>query len=976
MKKYIIFLSLIFQTFIIMAQTQSFYIIHVDGACGMCAERIEHTTSQVSGVEAVQWDMDTKQLAIIASGDFDIMDAHQAIAEAGHDTDQVLANDEVYNDLPGCCAYRSDKKNALKSKFNTSKDVEISIWVDGICGMCKDRIELAAQDVDGIKKPKWNVDTKLLTFKSAPNKNLRLLYDLITNAGHDTEFLDAPKEAYDNLHACCKYRDEEIINQHLPEDDEGSDYEVRHRDTNLDESDTDLDINTHRADDEHRHGHMIVEGMVYEHDEDDNQLPLVGVNVFWSGDDRGVVTDEDGFFVLKRNGTSEDLVIQYVGYDNDTIDVRGQNMLAVVLSQGHTLDAINVVHKQKTTQVSFLDPLKVQRISEKELLKAACCNLSESFETTPSVDVSSTDAVTGTRRIELLGLSGANIQITRENMPYIRGLSAIYGLEYIPGPWISGIQLNTGAGSVVNGFESITGQINVELKKPNTGDRAYINLFGSDSNRFEANFNGRVQVNEGWSTAILLHQRYQRHNIDRNNDGFKDHPNAVQTLAINRWMYQGKNGWMGQFGLGGLSINSDGGAINFDPDTPESGLWGNQLKTKKIEGWGKLGRVFPDKPNASFGLQVAGSYHDQEAYFGTRDYDAIHRSLYANAIFQNVINNNTDHKFKTGLSFQLDNLDEDVVGTHYDRNEVVPGAFLEYTYTSGDKFSTVMGLRGDVHNQYGLFFTPRLHARYAIKPTSVFRFSGGRGQRTATIFAENIGLFASSREIQVNGLEEDSPYGLRPEVAWNVGLSYTQEFIIDKRSLIFEIDLNRTQFTDQVVVDYDASPRTVSFYNLEGTSYSNSLQLLMNYELLSRFDVRLAYRYNDVQVDYQHGRLRQPLSAPHRAFINLAYTTLNKWGFDFTMNRIGEKRIPSTASNPEPFRLADESPAYIVINAQISKSWSDRFDLYLGAENLFNYRQDRPILSSENPWSDQFDASLIWGPVLGRRIYGGLRYRI
>lgn len=957
MKKYIIILCLSIQGVLLFSQTQSFYIIPVDGSCGMCQERIETIISNIEYVEGTQWDINTKQLAIIADRKFDIMTAHEALSTAGHDTDQILSPDNTYNNLPACCSFR-DQEKSIYNDFNPKNKVDLSIWVDGLCDMCQDRIHEIISHVDGIKKPHWDIESKILTFKTSADFNLRPLYDAITEGGHDTEFLDAPDEAYDDLHVCCKYRDEEMIKLH--QDQQKDDHDHRGQNTNPHSSEN--------IDD------SIIQGMVYESNQHNQKEPLIGVNVYWAGDNKGTITDADGFFELNKNDRTENIVFQYVGYENDTVNVAGQHMLAIILSDGHILDQVDVVHRRKSTEVSFLDPMKVQRIGQKELLKAACCNLSESFETTPAMEVSQTDAITGTKKIELLGLQGANIQISRENMPYIRGLSALYGFEYIPGPWIEGIQFNLGAGSVVNGFESITGQINVELKKPHKGERAYLNIYANEGNRLEANFNSRIKVNEKWDTGILFHQKYQHHKADRNNDGFKDHPESDRTMIFNRWKYRDENGWAGQFYIGGIYSKSLSGQLNFNPKNITSDIWGSEVLNKRLEAWAKMGRVFIDRPYASFGIQISAFKDNQDSYYGNKSYNGDQTGLYANVIYQSFIGT-TDHTFKSGVSYQLDNINEHVLDTVYTRRENVPGAFFEYSYVGSDKFSTVLGFRGDIHNQYGLFFTPRVHLKYAPKPTSVIRFSVGRGQRTASIFAENIGIFASNRKINVNGIETNSPYGLRPETAWNIGINYLQEWSLNNRPIIFELDLYRTEFSDQVLIDFDADARQVNFYNLDGKSYSNSLQTMISYEVAPRFDVKIAYRYNYAASDYFKERLQRPLTSSHRAFINMAYTTKNDWAFDFTLNRIGSKRLPSTTESPANYQRPDRSPSFLLGNAQISKSFSKRFDLYLGSENIFNYQQENAIVSADDPYNSYFDASMIWAPIFGRKIYTGLRYR-
>ncbi|MEP2024790.1 MAG: TonB-dependent receptor [Reichenbachiella sp.] len=721
----------------------------------------------------------------------------------------------------------------------------------------------------------------------------------------------------------------------------------------------------------------LAQGTVYELDEKGIRVPLVGANIFWLGTTKGVPTDSKGRFSLARVTGTYQLVVSYIGYKNDTLSVKDNQELSVQLLPDATLDEVEVEYRQKTVQIDYLNPLKSELISEKELLKAACCNLSESFETNPSVDVSFTDAVTGTRQIQMLGLAGPYTQITRENMPDVRGLSAIYGMVYIPGTWIESIQLNKGAGSVVNGFESVAGQINVELRKPEDSDKLYANLYANEGGRFEGNINWSQKVGENWSTAVLLHSKANAIERDRNKDGFLDNPLSEHYIGLNRWKYVGANGLMFQFGVKGTYIDNLGGQVGFDQDIDRgtTNSWGMNLVTKRYEVWTKMGKVYIEQPWKSVGLQLSGVYHDQDSYFGLNDYDANQQSLYGNFIYQSMIGT-TDHQFKTGVSIQYDLYDEVLNAVDFSRTEVVPGAYFEYSYSLLDKFNAMAGIRIDHHNLYGTFMTPRVHLRYALTDMTVLRASVGRGQRTASIFAENIGVFASSRQLIVRGDNSDKPYGLDAEVAWNFGINLTREFTLDYRDGSFSVEYYRTNFENQIVVDLDQNPQEVSFYNLNGESYSNSFQAQVDYEIVKFVDLRIGYRWFDVNTTYGDVTLQKPLVSAHRAFLNVGYETRSDWKFDYTFNWQGEKRIPFTGSNPPDYQLQEKSPDFYLMNVQVTKSWNDRFEIYVGVENLLNYKQENPILANEEPFGDYFDSSLVWGPIFGRNTYAGLRYRI
>ena len=462
---------------------------------------------------------------------------------------------------------------------------------------------------------------------------------------------------------------------------------------------------------------------------------------------------------------------------------------------------------------------------------------------------------------------------------------------------------------------------------------------------------------------------------DRNEDGFLDMPIGNQVIALNRWELYSDKGLHFQVGAKGTYIDTQGGQLAFNPETDKgsTNAWGMELLQKRIEGFGKIGKVDQKNPYRSFGFQFSGVYHEQESYFGLNQYDASQGSIYTNLMYQGIFNN-TNHKFKTGISLQYDDYDEIFNGMDFSREEIVPGGFFEYTYSYLEKFGAVAGIRVDNHNLFGTFVTPRLHLRYALTESTVLRASGGRGQRTASIFSENSGMLASSRQFIIEGDNSNKPYGLNPEIAWNYGISLVQDFTIDYRDGLFTVDFFRTNFENQIIVDRDRNPQQVAFYNLDGKSYSNSFQVKLDYEIIKRLDARLAYRWYDVNSTFDGQLLQSPLVSNNRAFLNLAYHSMNFWRYDFTLNWQGRKRIPDTSSNPEPYRVEDISPDFFLINAQVSKTWREKFEVYVGVENLLNYRQEDPILSSDQPFSPYFDSSLVWGPVFGRNTYLGLRF--
>lgn len=714
---------------------------------------------------------------------------------------------------------------------------------------------------------------------------------------------------------------------------------------------------------------------------DDKEIPILGVNVYWLNSNIGRVTDEDGAFSIPYEPSYKKLVVSYIGYTSDTLDIKSNNFLKHYLKASSELDEVIITSRKKATARSYLKAENTLFVSSDELLKAACCNLSESFETNPSIDVNFADAVTGTRQIKMLGLDSPYILITTENVPSIRGASQAYGLSFIPGTWVESIQITKGAGSVTNGFESIAGQINAELQKPTKDHRLFVNAFAGINGRLELNTHINQKVSDKWSTGLYLHGNLRREKFDRNNDNFLDVPLKEQINLLNRWQYtNGEKGIVSFINVRYLNDRTQAGELNFNPETDRltTNAWGSEIDTERFEIATKLGFVNPEIPYQSIGFQTSYSYHNQNSYFGLREYDIVHHSLYSNFVYNSIISDSR-HNFKTGLSFMYDGYEELVENQNFNRIENAVGGFFEYSYDSLDKLTLTAGLRADQHNRLGFFITPRFHLRYTPWDKAAWRISAGRGKRSANIFTENQNLFASSRQINILN-SEGKIYGLDPEIAWNYGVSFLQGFNLFKRKADVTVDFYRTDFQNQVVVDWE-NPFEINFYNLEGASYSNSLQLEFNYEVFDKFDLRTAYKFYDIQTDYLSGRLEKPLIPQHRIFGNIGYETPTKengaqWKFDVTYNWLSQQRFPNTTISPEAFQLDEFSPTVGTLNAQITKVLSSSFEIYVGGENITDVRQDNPIISPDNPFGSNFDSNLVFGPIFGSMYYAGLRYKL
>ncbi|MDR1756329.1 MAG: TonB-dependent receptor [Culturomica sp.] len=732
-------------------------------------------------------------------------------------------------------------------------------------------------------------------------------------------------------------------------------------------------------------GGQSLRGRVVE-DRGGEQSGLPGANVYWVEGTAGVTTDAEGYFSIGRRGVR--LVASFVGYEPDTVEVgAASDNLLIVLTYGRQLDEAVVAKRRRTTVMSTAAPLIEQLITDEELYKAACCNLGESFTTNASVDVAYSDAVTGAKQIQLLGLHGKYVQMMTENMPNFRGLAALYGLNYVPGPWMSAISVSKGAGSVVHGYEAIAGQINVDYKKPEFSEKLFVNLYGSHEGMAELNLNSAVRLSNTWSTALLVHGDWFNRSHDYNGDGFLDMPKKNQYNVMNRWAYK-TDAWYLQFGGKFLDEERLGGQKGYTGEMRGQGapgdLYGIDVDTRRYEGFLKLGYLMPQYTYTSMALLLNYTDHRQDSYYGARNYDARQHTLFANYIYQSVFGTDADHAYSAGLSFTYDRYDEAftdympqdrrTAAAEWRREERSGGAFFQYTGHFGEKVTLLAGLRYDHHNLAGGFFTPRLNIAYAPDGLTTLKLAVGAGSRQAAVLAENAYLLASSRPVYVNGLLlAEHPAALeqlRMERAWNFGVLLNRKWVLFDRLLNINLDYYRTDFSRQVVADNETRSGQVHFYNLTGASYSNCYQAEIRYEPLPRMDVTLAYRYNDARMTYtgasgEERTLRTPLQSKYKGLVNVSfYTNLKKWQFDFTTQFNGGGRLPGDTGS---------FGSYEIVNAQVTKFFR-RWSVYAGCENIGDFTQKHPILSAEDPWGEHFDASQVWGPVTGRKFYAGLRF--
>ncbi len=727
-------------------------------------------------------------------------------------------------------------------------------------------------------------------------------------------------------------------------------------------------------------------GYVYYQKPNGGTEPLPFAQVYHMEREKLIETDANGEFTLILTGRAT-LIATYVGYTRDTVVVEpGTAEAKFYLSGENDLDASKVVAQQST--MPKLKSIKTEVITAAGLCKMACCALAESFENSASVTVGFSDAVTGARQIKLLGLSGTYTQMLDENRPVMRGIAAPFGMSFVPGQWLESIQIAKGPSSVINGLEAITGQINMEHRKPTDETPLFVQVYGSTDAMFEGNIASAIQFNEKWSMINMAHVGGTASKMDHNQDGFRDEPQDLNLNFTSRWLYYAPTGLQIRFGGRFLYDDRLGGQMGATKDNAfnlKNRIWGSSIKNRGVNGYFKIGVPLAEDNHANIALVTDFNHHEFDSFFGLKNYDAKQNSAFANLIYQNEINET--HKVEFGATWQFDDLTQLYSGEDFSRRENAISGFGEYTLTPGDKFTFVGGVNLQYNSLHGWLFAPRANVRWAPADWITLRALGGRGYRTANIFTDNLGIFSTGKDFYAPKMRLRDLDLLEDAWTWGGNVTFYLPFGAEDTETYLSFDYFHNDFNKQVIVDPEASsPLGIAFYNLDGKSYTNTYQVDFSVNPLERFNITATFRYTDAKVTLRGQDLvERPMTSRYKGVLNMQYATaMNKWTFDFTAQINGPMRLPKYAAQVWGM---ETSPVFPMLYAQITRKFKG-FDVYVGAENILGYRQHHAIICADNPFGlndtidrmpmagEVFDASNVWGPLMGRKFYIGLRYTL
>jgi outer membrane receptor for ferrienterochelin and colicin len=707
---------------------------------------------------------------------------------------------------------------------------------------------------------------------------------------------------------------------------------------------------------------------------------LTGASVYWLDNNQGTMTEINGDFSIAFNEISnKKLISSYVGFKSDTIEITNQKYVKFTLAAIKSLSEVVITEERDGIILSNIDPIKTENITQTELKKAACCDLAGCFETQLTVQPQTSNVITNAKELRILGLSGVYNQVLVDGFPMIQALSYTYGISGIPGTLVENIFVSKGANSVLQGYESISGQINVITKDAANTDKLLLNFYVNSF--MEKHLNANYAFKKGkWRNITAVQTVQPANKTDNDKDNFLDLPLLTRYLIYNKLNYGKESdwGWSTKIGLKYLNEERIGGQYTFNANTDQgnTSVYGQTVNFTQPEIYTKTGYRFNNKHNIA--IFANSFFHQQNSFFGTTKYNATQSNFYANLQYELAYNKL--HTLKTGLSFRHLNIHEKIEFTDtilnrsyngdYKRIENIPGIFAENTMSFlNNKITWISGLRLDHHNQFGSTLTPRMLLKYDLSSKTVVRANIGTGWRTVNLFSENIGLLVSSRDIIF-------AEKLLPERALNYGINMVHKYEINKQSGYLSADFYRTDFQNQIFPDYDSDSKSAIIKNFKGPSISNGFQLELNIKIAKRFDIKTGYNYLDVYRIEADKKNQLPFNPKHRVLGAISFKPLSKkFNIDINVHWFDKQRLPNTKANPIAFQRPDYSEAFTLYNAQFTYNFK-KIELYIGCENIFNFRQLQPILSWQNPFGPYFDTSSVWGPTRGREIYSGVRFKL
>ena len=696
-----------------------------------------------------------------------------------------------------------------------------------------------------------------------------------------------------------------------------------------------------------------------------SDIPIPFASISVKGQSIGTASNADGFFEINdiKEGSYE-FVFSAIGFKKlkKNISIQaGKNTLDVILEpSSYDIEQVVVTGTMKETFLSA-SPVKVDVVTQKFLKKIATTNVMEVIENVNGVQKQINCGVCGTNDIHINGMEGPYTLVLINGMPIMSSLSTVYGLNGIPTSLIKQIEIIKGPSSTLYGTEAVAGVINILTKDPL--DVSTVEIESFITSHLEKNIDFAYAPKMKKVDVLLSGNYFKMDNfLDDNDDNFTDIPLSERLSLFNQWNFKRKNQKNLSLSAKYYQEDRSGGVKEWNENLRgNDSIYGESIYTDRIE----LAASYELPMDEDVRIEASYNYHHQDSYYGDTKYEAYQSIYFANLIWNKSIGHN--HDFISGLSYRYQTFVDSTLANINER-KFIPALFVQDEITLNRKWTSLLGIRTDFHDEHGFIFSPRLNLKFKPKTYTTFRLNAGTGFRLVNLFTEDHAFLTGSREVLV---VED----LKPEESYNINLNANHIFSLGRSTGTLDIDAFYTYFTNKITPDYDVNPNQIIYANLDGFSVSKGLAFNIQQNFGFPLSIKAGGTYLDVySVDDNNTREDELFAPSFTGVFSLSYN-LDKinTSMDWTAKVTGPMSLPSF---PYPFERAEESPWFSQHHLQIKKVFSESLTAFMGVKNIFNYTQESPLVDWQNPFGDDFDTSYAYGPLQSRRFLFGFSVKI
>ena len=715
-------------------------------------------------------------------------------------------------------------------------------------------------------------------------------------------------------------------------------------------------------------------------------------NIIIEGTSLGVAADEEGYYSIELAPGEYHLVASFIGYQDQVRSLRVEEGQAKTLNfflEEGAASLEEVVVSGTLTEVSRSEsPVAVEVYSSSFFKKNPTPSLFEGVAYINGVRPQVNCNICNTGDIHVNGLEGPYTMVLIDGMPIVSGLGTVYGLMGLPNSLIERTEVVKGPASTLYGSEAVGGLINVITRSP---DRAPLLAFDAFATSWqELNLDLSFKTGIGKSTSVLTGVNlfnYQQP-IDHNGDGFTDLALQERYSLFQKWDF-GKNGRV--FSIAGRYFYEDrwGGEMNWTPENRGGDdIYGESIYTHRWELMGKYQLPFEEDLMLWFSV----NRHRQDSYYGDLAYFGDQMIGFTQLTWNKSIGR---HDMLVGTALRYTSYDDNTTATFAVSQTWLPGLFLQDNIFLSPKQDLLLGLRYDRHPDHGGIFTPRIAYKLAFSRFNSLRFNAGTGFRVVSLFTEEHAALTGAREVIIKE-------ALNPEKSYNLNVNYLHKWFL-KSGTAVSLDASAwyTEFSNQIIPDYDTDPNLIIYDNLEGKAVSQGLSLNLDLTLPMGLTARIGGSWIDVvvtELDEVGASItyRPVLTEEWTGTWVLSYHWLKKnLVFDYSGNLYGPMRLPVLGPlDPRP----EYSPWWSLQNIQLTWSPPGRiWELYGGVKNILNFTPpansiarafdpfDRNVVfdadgqvvpTAENPNALSFDPGYVYAPNQGIRMFLGLRMQI